>query len=1027
MVCLSLQVIVILSCSSLIEEIAKRKRTKKLANMNYTKERMFNSIIFCRPGYRVNKSHQKKFNLMTLICRYREVCDPGYDFVSAQPENAGHFSQVVWKASKEFGIGRAAEMHNGLLCTYIVARYRPAGNFLGEFRDNVQQGRFTSSRCVNYARKDRISKTPLLIMSPSYIPASSIFKRSGIPKIRDPRSVNEEESVEKDKKKNAPTVSSLVPASIKPALGPTIKETSFLDFQTLPLSPNHKRRHYRNNHRHRHRHHHRHHHHRRHHKSKETNTILFQGTNITDIASVHLSLGQNKSTNIMKEGTTNDLPMKLQQAVAGSVKSQIENNTASLLLKPVQEQIQMLSSTNLDSSAPSTTEDKVMNSQTAMNSTNGALQPLRHVVNNSQLLTNPENLTDPNLNHNSTILDEQYDAIPNSYGGIKNISLIQIKNGQSPLTLAKNITTYNNTEDYVNLTTTASSAQKEQENTTSNTSNSTTAEIVPLINTEKHRNGSLHKDVVDNISVYQKLSLKTGQAMNNSTSLPVLEQLKNPSSPLNTPHVNSTLDNKTYNQPVKRLTDKSHAAAINNIGSGVMMNARGKSVNTVKKTQILSDANSVVDTMKTANGDTRRQLNTSKSSKIKTVTKKSNTIKTQKTKSTHSFAKASRRTSQDIENNLETILKAPPSLLELESQVSNRSEETGQLRSLIERSDSYLNKMDDLIESKLNSKSAVIVPQSRDDRVKCGQTGNYNCTFLIDRNAGKSNFLKDLKNSDLLPHLDSESIGKTGDVLNTNPAHSPLIQPLIQNFLTTKESQAPTDTLYRVLSKQTLMPFIGDTAPTESFATKEDESEKMPNIENMETMLQLAKIGTIALKLAKRKEMERAWMINKMREQDILRNVDNGYSDYSKIHPTSSNSLVRTFYPVVSNPTENAYIRNVPLITQHPTKESLQAITSKTWKLLPPHHNMVSKLPQTKAETQTRNMKIGGQQQMIQESGNQGTFSIKHIFILKYTNCFLKKKIPLFVLIISVREMKKQLETMDRQLGKHIESVKLGD
>ena len=63
--------------------------------------------------------------------RYREVCDPGYDFVSAQPGNAGHFSQVVWKGSTRFGIGRAAEMRNGLLCTYIVARYRPAGNFLG--------------------------------------------------------------------------------------------------------------------------------------------------------------------------------------------------------------------------------------------------------------------------------------------------------------------------------------------------------------------------------------------------------------------------------------------------------------------------------------------------------------------------------------------------------------------------------------------------------------------------------------------------------------------------------------------------------------------------------------------------------------------------------------------------------------------------------------------------------------------------------------------------------------------------------
>jgi len=115
------------------------------------------------------------------------VCDPGYDFASAQPGNAGHFSQVVWKGSQQFGVGRAAQMHNGLLCTYIVARYRPAGNFLGEFRDNVRKGAFATSRCVIYARrKNRIYYPPLN--------STPLYKRSGIPKIRTKktrRSVNE--------------------------------------------------------------------------------------------------------------------------------------------------------------------------------------------------------------------------------------------------------------------------------------------------------------------------------------------------------------------------------------------------------------------------------------------------------------------------------------------------------------------------------------------------------------------------------------------------------------------------------------------------------------------------------------------------------------------------------------------------------------------------------------------------------------------------------------------------------------------
>ena len=82
------------------------------------------------------------------------MCDPGYDFSSALPGKAGHFTQVVWRNSRQFGIGRASKFHNGLLCTYVVARYRPAGNFIGEFAANVLQGHFRSPReCLNLARK----------------------------------------------------------------------------------------------------------------------------------------------------------------------------------------------------------------------------------------------------------------------------------------------------------------------------------------------------------------------------------------------------------------------------------------------------------------------------------------------------------------------------------------------------------------------------------------------------------------------------------------------------------------------------------------------------------------------------------------------------------------------------------------------------------------------------------------------------------------------------------------------------------
>ena len=120
--------------------------------------------------------------LIKSVNRYREVCDPGYDFSTAEPGKAGHFTQVIWKSTTDFGIGRAAAVHDGLLCTYIVARYRPAGNFLGEFPDNVPKGQFSAEQCVNLAKKRESINKP------------TAMKRSGIPKIHLPRSIFQKEA-----------------------------------------------------------------------------------------------------------------------------------------------------------------------------------------------------------------------------------------------------------------------------------------------------------------------------------------------------------------------------------------------------------------------------------------------------------------------------------------------------------------------------------------------------------------------------------------------------------------------------------------------------------------------------------------------------------------------------------------------------------------------------------------------------------------------------------------------------------------
>ena len=60
----------------------------------------------------------------------------------------GHFTQVVWKGTKELGVGRASNTKkNGMVCTYVVGRYRPAGNFQGKFQENVKKGTFSNSIC----------------------------------------------------------------------------------------------------------------------------------------------------------------------------------------------------------------------------------------------------------------------------------------------------------------------------------------------------------------------------------------------------------------------------------------------------------------------------------------------------------------------------------------------------------------------------------------------------------------------------------------------------------------------------------------------------------------------------------------------------------------------------------------------------------------------------------------------------------------------------------------------------------------
>ena len=47
----------------------------------------------------------------------------------------GHFTQVVWIGSEEFGVAKAVAEGGA---QYVVARYSPAGNMLSKFLENVK-------------------------------------------------------------------------------------------------------------------------------------------------------------------------------------------------------------------------------------------------------------------------------------------------------------------------------------------------------------------------------------------------------------------------------------------------------------------------------------------------------------------------------------------------------------------------------------------------------------------------------------------------------------------------------------------------------------------------------------------------------------------------------------------------------------------------------------------------------------------------------------------------------------------------
>lgn len=64
---------------------------------------------------------------------YSEIKDYNWKKNESQ-KGTGHFTQVIWKRTKEMGVA-AAKAKSGNL--YVVAEYNPPGNFVGRYTENV--------------------------------------------------------------------------------------------------------------------------------------------------------------------------------------------------------------------------------------------------------------------------------------------------------------------------------------------------------------------------------------------------------------------------------------------------------------------------------------------------------------------------------------------------------------------------------------------------------------------------------------------------------------------------------------------------------------------------------------------------------------------------------------------------------------------------------------------------------------------------------------------------------------------------
>lgn len=100
---------------------------------------------------------------------YDEIKDYNFE-TPAYNAKCGHFTQMIWRDTKQLGVAKTTATDG---TQYVVARYYPAGNVLGEFKTSIRRARGQRSSVRKRRRSSARRKT-------SQTDASDVISQQGI-------------------------------------------------------------------------------------------------------------------------------------------------------------------------------------------------------------------------------------------------------------------------------------------------------------------------------------------------------------------------------------------------------------------------------------------------------------------------------------------------------------------------------------------------------------------------------------------------------------------------------------------------------------------------------------------------------------------------------------------------------------------------------------------------------------------------------------------------------------------------------